>query len=91
MNKNACLSRALVSTLAASLVLLLAAILCKPVQAAPAQGYTLSTTAPVQLAWYYGPGRGYYYRHYWGPVRVNHCRRVCWRNYWGSLRCAIRC
>lgn len=88
------------SSLVMSLFLITATIDTNKVHASP-----VNSINGAQLAWwgggyyhggyYHGYNRGYryygpgYYRSGWGYNRV--CKKQCWRNRWGSLRCATRC
>ena len=83
--KNPCLN-----TLGALMLLLMVGAFSAPAdaQGSPVQGSTV-TAAPVQLAWWHGPG--YYHRGYWGGPRSYVCPRTCWRGRWGYVHCTRRC
>ena len=84
--KNLCLS-----TVGGMMLLLIIAAFSTSAEAqgTATQGSTVNTAAPVQLAWWYGPG--YYHRGYWGGPRANVCPRTCWRGRWGYVHCVRRC
>ena len=72
----------LVSSLAGAVVLMaLAATFSASAQASTTEVSSAKTAAPVQLAYWHGPGYrpGYY------------CHRVCWRDRWGYRHCGRRC
>lgn len=92
MNKHLTIKTLFFSTLGALMLLMMIALFSSPAEAqgTSIQGATAITAAPVQLAWWRGPG--YYHRgYYWGPPRAVVCPRTCWRGYWGVVHCVRRC
>ena len=77
MTTHKCIIRFVVSLVGSVVLLALAATFSSSAQASSAQ----ASAAPVQLAYWHGPG----YRHGY------YCHRVCWRDRWGYRHCGRRC
>lgn len=92
MTKHINLHNVFLSTLGALALFLLTATVVTPAQANAVEGHASASTAPVLLAYYYGPGYNAP-RYNRGPNWVGgpRCAKTCFINRWGNRQRATRC